>query len=255
MTDFPSFGNALLRWLPLVVLTGLAFFAYQFDVQNYASFQTIIENEETLMKFVGNHWAQALLIYAIIYVISVSLSLPGAGFLSVAGGFLFGWEWSAPVSVISATIGAVIVFQIVKSSLGAIVANRAGPFVVKLSEGFKNDAFNYLLFLRLVPAFPFFAVNAVAGLARVDLRSFVLATFIGIIPGAIAFAWFGRGLGSVIEAQRSLHRSCVAENGLANCPFEFSMSSLLTPQLLLGFFALALVALIPVGLKKWKAPQ
>lgn len=255
MTDTHMIGKELLRWLPLAVLAILAGLAYLFGLQKFASFQMIIENEEVLMSYINSHLGKALAIYAGIYIVSVSLSLPGAIFLSVAGGYLFGWILSAPVSVISATIGAVIMFQIVKSSLGAILAERAGPFVVSLSDGFKNDAFNYLLFLRLVPAFPFFAVNAVAGLARVDLRSFVLATFIGIMPGAMAFAWLGHGLGSVIEAQRRVHLVCVAENGLNNCPFEFSISSLFTPQLIFGLLALALMALVPVALKKWNAAR
>jgi uncharacterized membrane protein YdjX (TVP38/TMEM64 family) len=244
--------TSLKRWFPLVILAGLIVVAYAFGLGKYLSLQTIAENRVALEKYVGQHLLVSVLIYMAVYIASVSLSLPGASILSIIGGFIFGWVLSVPITVIAATIGATVVFQIVKTSLGAVVAERAGPFVQRLSNGFSEDAFNYLLFLRLVPAFPFFIVNAVAGVCRVEFRTFVLATFIGIIPGAIAFAWLGRGLGSVIDVETAAHDVCVAQKSVADCPFELSLTSLVTPQLLIGFAALGVVALIPVALKKWK---
>ncbi|MDE2385375.1 MAG: TVP38/TMEM64 family protein [Alphaproteobacteria bacterium] len=257
MTSSPAHAPApragLKRWLPLVLLGALMALAYGLGLQRYLTLQSMAEHQALLQDYVTRNLVLALLAFALIYIVVVALSLPGAAVLSILGGFVFGWALSAPVTVVAATIGAVAVFKIVQTSLGAAVAERAGPFVQRLSRGFEEDAFNYLLFLRLVPAFPFFAVNAVAGLTRMDVRSFALATLIGIIPGSIAFAWLGRGLGSVIEAQRSLHEACVAAKGAAACPFEISASSLITPQLLWAFAILGLVALIPVALKKWKS--
>jgi uncharacterized membrane protein YdjX (TVP38/TMEM64 family) len=226
---------------------------YGFGLHHYLTLQSIAEHQGLLENFVSQHLLAALLIYVAVYVVVVALSLPGAGVLSILGGFVFGWVLSAPITVVAATIGAIIVFKIVQTSLGATIAERAGPFVQKLSAGFAEDGLNYLLFLRLVPAFPFFAVNAVAGLSKMNLRTFTIGTFIGIIPGSFAFAWLGRGLGSVIDAQRKVHEACVAQNGLANCPFEIKLSSLVTRELILAFVILGAVALIPVALKKWKA--
>ena len=241
------------RWLPLIGLGGLIAIAYALGLNKYFSLEAIATNHAALETYVRDHLVLAVLIYMAIYIVVVSLSLPGAGILSIAGGFIFGWALSGTVTIFAATIGAVIVFQIVKTSIGASIAERAGPFVKKLSDGFAKDAFSYLLFLRLVPAFPFFAINAVAGLVRVDLRTYALATFIGIIPGSYAFAWLGRGLGSIIEAQTKVHDVCIAANGLAHCPFEISASSLVTPQLLIALAVLGVVSLIPVALKKWKS--
>lgn len=252
MTPAPS---PFRRWLPLIALGGLIAFAYALGIQKYFSLDAIAENHAALESYVRDHLTSAVLIYMAIYVGVVALSLPGAGILSIVGGFVFGWALSGTVTIFAATIGAIIVFQIVKTSLGATIAARAGPFVKKLSAGFADDAFNYLLFLRLVPAFPFFAINAVAGLVRVDLRTYALATLIGIIPGSYAFAWLGRGLGSIIEAQTNVHDVCVAAKGLANCPFEISASSLITPQLLIALVVLGVVSLIPVALKKWKTAK
>jgi uncharacterized membrane protein YdjX (TVP38/TMEM64 family) len=257
MTDLPPVPKpyTLKRWLPLAALACLVAGAYALGLQHYFSLESIASNKGMLVDYVAAHLILSILMFTLLYVLVVSLSLPGAGILSIVGGFVFGWTLSIPTTIFAAMIGAVIVFQIVKTSAGAAVAERAGPFVTKLSDGFKQDAFNYLLFLRLVPAFPFFAVNAVAGLAQVNLRTFVTATFIGIIPGSIAFAWLGRGLGSVIDAQAAAHDACVASQDAAQCPFDISLASLVTPQLLVAFAALGGVALIPVALKKWNASK
>ena len=247
------FAKTIGRWLPLIILAALVVAAYALGLQKYMSLEMIASNREFLLDYVSSHLFLALLAYAMIYILIVALSLPGAGIISIVGGFIFGWTFSAPVSIMAATIGAVIVFQIVKTSLGATMAERAGPFVRKLADGFAKDAFNYLLFLRLVPAFPFFVVNVVAGVCRVPLKTFIAATFVGIIPGAIVFAWLGRGLGSVIDTQSLAHSMCVADKGPGNCPYELSISSLITPQLLLAFTALSVVALIPVLVKRLKA--
>jgi uncharacterized membrane protein YdjX (TVP38/TMEM64 family) len=244
--------NNLKRWAPLLVLAGLTAAGYALGLQHYFSLQKIAENQALLQSYVSAHLLLALLIYSLVYIAIVALSFPGAGLLSILGGFIFGWALSAPVTVVAATLGAILVFKIVQTSLGATIAERAGPFVQKLSRGFETDGFSYLLFLRLVPAFPFFAVNAVAGLTKMTLRTFAIGTLIGIIPGSFAFAWLGRGLGSVIDAQRITHDSCVLKNGMANCPFDISASSLITPQLLWAFAALGVISLIPVALKKWK---
>ncbi len=251
MTQLQPLPSWLMRWLPVGGLFAVAALAYGLGLQDYLSLKVLAENEVALLAYVKSHLLISLFIYSVIYIAVVALSLPGAALLSVIGGFLFGWALSAPVSTIAATLGAVIVFLIVKSSIGAFLAERASPFVKKLSDGFKEDAFSYLLFLRLVPAFPFFAVNAVAGLARVELRIFTFATFFGIMPGAIAFAWLGRGLGSVIDAQVSAQHNCIIENGMGNCPFEISVLQLVTPQLLTAFVLLGSLALIPVALKRW----
>ena len=122
----------------------------------------------------------------------------------------------------------------------------------KLSKGFADNAFSFLLFLRLAPVFPFFMVNAVAGLCRVPMRTFIAATAIGIVPGSLAFALLGAGLDKVIDAQRAVFDTCVAANGAANCSFSLEPSALITRELLIGFAGLGLVALLPVAFKYFK---
>ena len=244
--------GALRRWLPAAAMLALIALGYAFGVHHYVSLASLAENREALRIFVGDHLFLAVLLYMAVYVAVVSLSLPGGAVMSIAGGLLFGWMLSVPITIVSALIGSVIVFQIVKTSFGAALADRAGPLVQRLSRGFSENAFSLLLFLRLAPVFPFCAVNAVSGLCRVPLRSFVAATIIGIIPASIAFALIGSGLDAVIDVQMASYRSCVAAQGAANCSFTLEPSALLTRELVLGLAALGLVALIPLGVKLWK---
>lgn len=225
--------------------------AYLFGVQNYLSLTMIARHLAELKQFVSDNRLAALLIYIAVYIVVVALSLPGAALLSLGGAVVLGWQLSVPASILAATVGAVIVFQIVKTSLGSSIAERAGPFVQKLTHGFQRDAFNYLLFLRLTPFVPFFAVNAVAGLVRVDLRTFTLATFIGIIPGSLAFAWLGSGLDDVLQKSVADFEACMAAQP-EGCVLKISALSLFSPQFIAGLSVLGIIALIPVGLRLWK---
>ena len=247
--DTSARSHPVRQWLPVAVLVVLIAAAYGFGLHRHISLAALAENRELLRGLVHGNLIFAVAVFAVLYVAVVALSLPGAAAMSIAGGFLFGWMVSVPVTVIAATIGATIVFQIVKTSLGAALAERAGPMVQRLSQGFAEDAFNYLLFLRLAPVFPFFIVNAVAGLCRVRLNTFILATAIGIVPGSIAFALLGAGLDSTIDAQLAAHQACIAEKGEGNCSFSLEPAALVTPELLAAFAGLGLVALLPIALK------
>jgi len=248
----PPTTAAVRRWLPAAVLVGLVAMAYVLGLHRHISLSALAENRDALHGFVTDHLFLALIAYMAIYVLLVALSVPGAAVMSIAGGFLFGWMISVPATITAAVIGSIIVFQIVKTSLGATLAERAGPLVKKVSTRFARDAFHYLLFLRLAPVFPFFMVNAVAGLCRVRLRTFVLATIIGIIPASFAFALLGSGLDEVIDVQLASHQACIAEKGAGNCMFNLDASALLSPELLIAFGGLALVALLPIALKHWR---
>jgi uncharacterized membrane protein YdjX (TVP38/TMEM64 family) len=188
-----------------------------------------------------------------VYAATVALSLPGAAVLTVTGGFLFGWFWGGVASMVAATVGAVIVFLIARSALGEPLAARAGPWLSKLRQGFQEDGFSYLLFLRLVPIFPFWLVNLAPALLGVGLGTYVLATVFGIIPGSFAYSIAGKGLDSVIVAQQAAHQSCLAKMGSDAeelCPYVLEPGVLVTPGLVAGLVALGLVALIPIAVKR-----
>ncbi|MFA5951265.1 MAG: VTT domain-containing protein [Hyphomicrobium sp.] len=242
------------RWGPiaaLVVLTGLA---YAMGWHKLFSFETIGLNYDALNAFIAGNLPLALAIYMAAYAAVVALSLPVALVMTLAGGLLFGWQISTPATVLAATIGATLIFLIAKTSFGEALADSAGPWLETLKKGFQENALSYLLFLRLVPAFPFVIVNLAPALLGVPLGWFVLGTALGILPGTLAFSVAGSSLGSIIEAQNASHKACLANAGAdaANlCPYSIDTSALVTRELLLTFALLGVLALVPVALKTW----
>jgi uncharacterized membrane protein YdjX (TVP38/TMEM64 family) len=229
--------SSWMRLLPLgIIVAGLGL-GYMFGLQNYLSLSYLAESRAALNAYVADNYVLSVLAFMAVYILAVAFSFPAASILTIFGGFLFGWIVGGPLVVISATIGASILFLAARSAFGDFFRNKIGSTAAALSEGFRKDAFSYLLVLRLAPVFPFFVVNIAPALFNVSLRTFALATFIGIIPGTLAYAYLGEGVGSVLEAAQ-------------RAGTEAKISDLVTPQITLAFLALAAVAAIPVIVKK-----
>ncbi len=247
-------SGSLKRYLPLVVLAVVIAIVFANGWHRYLSLEQIAEHRETLREYVSANYVLAVLAYLALYIVIVALSVPGGALLTITGGFLFGVFVGGLATVVGATIGASIVFLIARTSLGETLAERAGPWMKKLSDGFHSDAMSYLLFLRLVPAFPFWLVNLAPALLGVPLVTFVIGTFVGIIPGTFAFAFVGAGLDSIIDKERTEFETCVAEKGAdGGCSFSLDPGSVLTPTMIAAFVILGIVAVIPVVLKKFRA--
>jgi uncharacterized membrane protein YdjX (TVP38/TMEM64 family) len=240
------------RLLIVAVIAVAAVVAYWVFGRGAISFETLVGHRMAVDDFVTGHGVLAVLAYIGIYAVAVSLSLPGAAFLTIAGGFLFGLVTGAAAAVIGATLGATVIFLVARSALGEPLLKRAGPRASQLAQGFRADAFNYLLFLRLVPAFPFFLVNLVPAFAGVKLSTFVAATALGIVPAALVYAFAGTGLDSVIAAQKASYDVCVAA-GRGDCHLAFNAGDVLTPELIGALIAFALLALVPVLVKRLRA--
>ena len=240
------------RWGPLVLIVLAGIVVYASGAYQYLSLAAVAEHRDSLQSFVHRHWLVGIAGYGLIYMATVALSIPGATLLTVLGGFLFGWLAGGVIVVIAATAGATVIFLVARTSLGDVMAHRAGPRLNALARGFRDDAFNYLLFLRLVPAFPFWLVNIAPALFNVNLATFVVATFVGIIPATFAFAFLGSGLDRIIAVQKEAYEACLAaERG--DCRMSFEAGALLTPELIIAFVALGVVALIPVVVKRVRA--
>lgn len=251
-----SAGDGVTKWLrrlwPLIALLGAMAVVFAMGWHRYFTITALAENREALRGLIDAHRLLSLAAFVALYAAIVSLSLPGGAVMTIAGGFLFGWLLGGAVSVLGATIGATILFLIARSTLGDVLAKRAGPLLSRFRQGFQEDAFSYLLFLRLVPLFPFWLVNLAPGLLGVSFATYVATTVLGIIPGTFAFALAGNGLDSVIAAQQAMYQSCLAKSssgGQNSCSYSLDPGAVLTPELIAGLVALGLVALIPVAIK------
>lgn len=242
----------LRRWLPFATILLILAVAVAMGWHRQLSLETLALHHDAIQAFVLAHRPAAVAVFIAVYIGVVALSLPGALILTLIGGILFGVLIGGIAAVVGATIGATAIFLIAKTACGGRLTRRAGPLAEKLVEGFRSDAFHYLLFLRLVPVFPFFLVNLVPALAGIPLGTFVAATAIGIVPAAFAIASFGAGLDSVIRAQETVFNTCVAA-GRADCRFDFEPRAAMTPELLTALIALGVLALVPIVVKRWRA--
>ena len=227
----PVAGPAsLARWIPLVGLAAALVALYGFGLTDLFSLDALRRHQAGLSALVADHTGTAAAVYLATYVAVVAISFPGAGFLTIAGGFLFGWVWGGGLAILSATAGATLIFLIARTSVGDSLTRRAGPRLLRLRDGFQENSFSYLLFLRLAPVFPFFLVNLAAAVFGIRLMPYVAATAIGIVPATCVLAYFGEGLRTALDRSGS--------------PFS--------AELLLGLALLAALALVPVVVRKWR---
>jgi len=197
---------------------------------HYLSLEAVKANRDALLRFTNDHYASAIAIGIVVYVAATAFSLPGGLVLSLTMGFLFGRWIGTLLIVIAATIGATLVFVAARYLFADAARRRMGALGEKISAGFTANAFNYLLFLRLVPLFPFFLVNLAPAFTAIGVRTFVLATLIGIIPGAFVYANLGQTLSRID-----------------------SLSGLVSAETIGALALLGLLALVPVLVKKLRA--
>lgn len=230
-----STAARLKRWLPLALLGVVIAGSFAFGLNDYLNLETLRENRAALKALVETHAAAAMIGFILIYAVVVAASLPGATVMTLAGGFLFGVWLGSVLNVLGATVGATLLFLVARSAVGDGLRARAGPFVKRMEEGFRRDAFNYLLFLRLVPVFPFWVVNLVPAFLGMHLIPYVIATLIGIIPGGVVYTAFGAGLGDLFDAGA-----------------EANLKDVFTPTIILALVGLGVLALVPIAVRRWR---
>jgi uncharacterized membrane protein YdjX (TVP38/TMEM64 family) len=219
----PSTGKIVIA---LAIALAIGAFFY-FDFGQFLSLTALKENRDSLLAFTDTNFVSAVGIFIAAYVIVAGLSLPGAVILTLAGGFLFGATMATLFINIGATTGATLAFLTARHLLRDTVEQKFGKWLGPFQEGFAKNAFSYLLTLRLIPLFPFFVVNLVSGLTRVNVGTYIAATALGIIPGSFVYAYAGRQLGTIN-----------------------SLQEIASPNVIGAFVLLGLLALVPVIYKR-----
>ncbi|WP_170216569.1 TVP38/TMEM64 family protein [Allostella humosa] len=223
-----------LLW-PVGLLVVLAAAVFLLGLHRYLTFASLQAHRGQLQAFAEAHALLAGLAGFAIYAGVVALSIPGAVVLTVTLGFLFGTVVGGAIAAAGALVGATAVFLLARSTVGAALSERAGPWVQRMEAGLCRDAFSYLLALRLAPIFPFCVVNLVPALLGVPTRTYVLATAIGILPGTFVFAAVGAGLGSVLDSEEGL-----------------TAALMLKREVVLALGGLALLTLLSVAYRRYR---
>ena len=212
-----------------VIALAIGAFFY-FDLGQFLSLAALKDNRDHLLAFTEANYAGAAALFVLCYIVVTGLSLPGAVILTLAGGFLFSSVFGTLLVNLGATSGATLAFLAARYLLRDWVERKFGSRLETLQQGFAQNAFSYLITLRLIPLFPFFAVNLVSGLTRMNVGSYVAATALGIIPGSFVYAYAGRQLGTIN-----------------------SLKEIASPNVIAAFVLLGLLALVPIGYKKFTA--
>ena len=214
----------------LLAATVSAFF--YFDLGRYLSLNALKANRDALLAFTEANYTASVVIFIVSYCLFVAFSLPGAVFFTLAGGFLFGSVIGTLYVNLGATSGSMLAFLAGRYLLRDWVEAKFGSRLEPFQEGFAKNGFHYLMTLRLIPIFPFFIVNLLCGLTRVSLGTYVLATAIGIIPASFIYAYAGRQLGTIN-----------------------SLKEIASPNVLMAFTLLGLLALVPIVYQKYTAKK
>lgn len=223
------------RLWPLAILFAGFVLFFVAGLDQYITFDALREHRSWLLDQVQNNTLITAATFMAIYIVVVAFSLPGGAILTIVGGFLFGLGFGTIFVVISATIGATALFLVAKTTIGDALKAKMGPWLQKMEKGFQENAFNYLLAMRLIPIFPFFVVNLVPAFLGVQLKAYFFATLFGIIPGSVVYIQVGAGLGSIFDSGE-----------------EFSASGILTTDVILALVGLAVLSLLPILYKKFK---
>jgi uncharacterized membrane protein YdjX (TVP38/TMEM64 family) len=235
----PPKAPSLTRFLPAVLLVALFVYGLTSGVARDFSLTELKAHHHELHLYAIAHPLAAAGLFLAIFVTAVASGLPVALVLTVAGGAIFGPVVGAGLVMFGATLGATITYGAARLAVGTArerAPEQASGTVRRIIDSFGRNTFAHILTMRLIPLFPFSPVNIAAGLARVPLRPFVLATLVGEVPTATIYASFGSGLGRALSAE-------------ARTPLDH----LRDPWLVLPLIGLALLSLAPGLIRRWNA--
>jgi uncharacterized membrane protein YdjX (TVP38/TMEM64 family) len=203
---------------------------YFYDLGQYLSLESLKSHRDQLHDFYQQNTWTMILGFIGVYIVTVALSLPGATILTLTSGAIFGAAVGTLVVNVGATLGALLAFLAARFILSDWVESKVGARLQRFQEGFSQNALQYLLFLRLVPLFPFWLINLAAGLTRIRTSTYVLGTMVGILPGSFVYANAGNHIASIN-----------------------TLKDIASPKVLGAFALLGLFALIPAIYHKIKA--
>lgn len=219
------------KYIVILLFIVVLFFAVKISgFDSYLNIESLKSNRESLSNLVSENYFKAVLIYIFIYIVAVILSIPGATVITLAGGFMFGALFASLYINLAATTGSAFIFLLVRYFLGEKIQKRYGIYLEKFNKELSENGKNYFLTVRFIPIFPFFLINILAGLTKIDLKTFVWTTSIGIFPGSLVYAYAGSNLKNIN-----------------------TLKDILSKEILLAFILLGILALIPSIFKKIKA--
>jgi uncharacterized membrane protein YdjX (TVP38/TMEM64 family) len=215
----PGNSSRIKRWVLFLVLA-TAFVSGWYLLPN--SQNLWIDARDRIVgwqQYANKHQLEASLLFVFAYVLVTGFSLPFATVMSLLAGAIFGRWYGTALAVTAATIGATFSFWSSRYLLRDWVRSRLSERLTSLENGIARDGAFYLLTIRLIPLFPFFVVNLAMGLTPLRTRTFVWASWLGMIPGAFAIVNVGTAAATIESPQGVIsHEVLVALSLLSVLP-------------------------------------
>jgi dihydrolipoamide dehydrogenase len=171
--------------------------ARYYGLQDLLNFEYLKSQKDTFIKTYNENEVLFIIIYFVVYVVSVAISFPGATIFTLAAGAIFGVVTGTILVSFASTLGATLSFLFSRYLFRDIVQSKFGSSLDSINKGLEEDGKFYLLSLRLIPAFPFFLINLLMGLSKISVLQFFLVSQIGMLPGTIVYVNAGTQLASL----------------------------------------------------------
>ena len=226
----------MIKYLLLFIFLMLAISSsFLFDYWGFI-IDLITQYHTELLDFIENKFFSSLILFTIIYVISIAISLPIGSFLTFIGGYIFGAYYGFFSVIIGATVGALILFMIIKVGILRTIGSiyQKSELINKIKFGIDKNIWSYLFFIRFFPIFPFWFVNIAPAILGVRLLPYTVTTFFGIMPGSLSIILIGSGVEDII-------------NKKVDFAWKFSDQKFF----FIGLLILSLISTLPIFLKKF----
>ena len=197
------------HWWLLILLTLLAGLFFAFDLGRFLSLEMLKNSRDMLQHAYQARPLQVIGLYAAVYIVITSLSLPGATLMTLAGGAIFGLWVGIPVAAISASIGATVAFWTARYVFRDAVHQRFGDRMAAINGGIEQDGAFYLFTLRLAPIFPFFVINLLMGLTAIQTSTFFWVSLLGMLAGTAVYVNAGTQLAALTSLSGILSPSLI----------------------------------------------
>ncbi len=220
----------------LLLLSLIAVIAVGIWLTHDIGWASLARHQVALLRWVKADPLEAAGAYVLAYILTAALSMPHAALLTVAGGMMFGPLPTLVLTSIGSTIGATLLVLVLRSILADTLTRQRRKIPEAMRRGLETNGMSYLLFIRVLPLFPFWVVNLAAAVAEVRLTVFIPATLIGVLPMTYVLASIGAGVGDVLAAGQ-----------------QPNLLQIFQPHILLPLVGLAVLSLIPVVLRRRSA--
>lgn len=227
---------SLLKCLPLVAIFSVIFLFFYFELYQYLTLDALKQHHQALISWVEHHYLTAVLLYISMNILVAAAAIPCGIFFTISSGMIFGTFLGAIYTMIGVSIGGVIIFLAVKLAFAEWFKVKAAKWLDKIEYRLEENAFKYVLYLRLIPVLPFSIVNIIAALLNISLPIYFSATILGIIPVTLIYTSLGHNLEELFYLHNHEYLTYAAK-----------------PAVVLPMVLLFILSMVPTILKKYKA--